>query len=1263
MMKCDDIVFADLLDADDDTETHDPEVAHHLEHCTVCQTHLAHLAADDEQWDAAQHWLATSETSSVEYVESIEARERWKRPLAWTDTMAESLLAEASHPEMLGRIGRYDVERLIGSGGMGVVFKAYDTELNRPVAVKLLAPYLAGSGAARNRFAREARAAAAVVDDHVVPIHNVETDDEHPFLVMKYIAGGSLQQRLDREGSLEVCEVLRIGTQVAKGLAAAHSQGLIHRDVKPSNVLLDEGVERALLTDFGLARATDDASLTRSGFHPGTPHYMSPEQVRGEAIDGRSDLFGLGCVLYAMCTGHPPFRSETSYAVLRRITDDTPRGIRESNPDIPAWLESIVMKLLAKTPDQRFDSAEQVGELLEGCLAHAQQPTVSPLPTSVAALSSGGREFPPSFKFIAAAAFAFLIFVAGVFVTIELNKGTLTIESNADDVPIRILQDGETVQRLTVKQSGETVRIAAGNYVVVIDTPTDELTIEGSQVVLRRGESEIVRVVHTATQSEQAITNAKDVAFVLGDSSFEPGDNIEIESITSSGEGFEIGATVTVKGQYTLKTNEHAHLGFYSTVALKPGETPVGTPIQHSQMMDAKKGTHPFTLSKRITAIGSLHITFYHPETGQGMGGVYFAEETTKEANNSAAINQSSENGTIDRLRKDGSWRRRVTDDDLEEAKMFMATIEKLAHEGKYRKILDYVDEEEVQRYAGLALISRAQAKNLLRMNPHLPPEMLSEDGEMGTEFEIIAKTDPMIKSDPTPESVQANRLLEAITMVHMGQQIGTLKEDPTQFFAQVRGIPSYSNLLRTASGVLKDPRDFIVAIQGIQRDLADAESVTAPSNWQIERTDSAIEATNKGATQDPTLFPKYELGLTRRGNWMIAKLIADEDLLNLMMQFTGGDPSMQIEDAPVDTTRSDELDPKKDSAEKVGRRELPVTDISREWSQQNQKLLGSWHVMTMTDEKGSDVVPHENIVLTFDSWTFSWLTEPDDVSRYIYRPMAENAISFVNNDDSIAEMPEGSIAYSFEDGNHLHIKISSSDPSGQRGWSFDLERIVGDEQPSAFASRTIAVDVGETYGWSEDSVVDMHGMLVRSPVLLGTIRWPNDIAILPNDVAERLVWLSRNLEVETTEGNEFVFGIHGHITTKEQRERIVRLVAEAYHSKISRADTPDGKQEIERLIREHSDTCAKREKAEAAYRAIIEAKAVDARRQSESHRKLKEINDSLTDLQEQLLGYGVPRIAGSLDLSIERAKRGIPANEEPNAGKTILVPAIPTAK
>ncbi len=384
-MKCDDKSLELLLDADDDSSVH-RQVAQHVESCDRCQTRLVQLAADVDDWSEAKHWLA-KDNAADDFSIDAEARPRYRahvtKAAAWTESMAQHLLSPPSHPEMLGRIGRYDVERLIGSGWMGVVFKAWDTELNRPVAVKLLAPYLAANGSARKRFAREARAAAAVVDEHVVAIHNVESGDDPekpPFLVMKYIAGGSLQQRLDRDGPLEICEILRIGMQTARGLAAAHAQGLIHRDVKPSNILLDEGVERALLTDFGLARAEDDACLTRSGFHPGTPHYMSPEQVRGEAIDGRSDLFSLGCVLYALCTGHPPFRAETSYAVLRRITDDTARPIRELNNNIPEWLEQIVMKLLSKSREDRFESAKQVGGLLEDCLAHVQQPTTISLP-------------------------------------------------------------------------------------------------------------------------------------------------------------------------------------------------------------------------------------------------------------------------------------------------------------------------------------------------------------------------------------------------------------------------------------------------------------------------------------------------------------------------------------------------------------------------------------------------------------------------------------------------------------------------------------------------------------------------------------------------------------------------------------------------------------------------------------------------------------------------------------------------------------------
>ena len=395
---CNDDRLRLLLQAEEDSREYRLAMQH-VDTCARCQTRLEQLAADQQVWQEAQAVLTAEggEERADPDVESPWRPSRWnRRPTAWTESMARQLLAPPSHPEMLGRIGRYEVERLIGAGGMGVVFKGFDTELNRPVAVKVLAPYLAGSGAARKRFAREARAAAAVVHEHVVAIHNVETDGESPFLVMPFVAGESLQQRIDREGSLELCEILRIAMQTASGLAAAHAQGLVHRDVKPSNILLEQGVERALLTDFGLARASDDASLTHTGYHPGTPQYMSPEQARGESVAARSDLFSLGSVIYAMCTGRSPFRAETSYGILRRITDNEPRSIREVNPAIPAWLEAIVTRLHAKSPGDRFTSAEEVHELLEQCLAHVQQPTTVPLPTScpiVAFRSAQGRSF------------------------------------------------------------------------------------------------------------------------------------------------------------------------------------------------------------------------------------------------------------------------------------------------------------------------------------------------------------------------------------------------------------------------------------------------------------------------------------------------------------------------------------------------------------------------------------------------------------------------------------------------------------------------------------------------------------------------------------------------------------------------------------------------------------------------------------------------------------------------------------------------------
>lgn len=374
---CDDATLETMLRQNQHSEPSD-ELLSHLESCPRCQQRISELAGSNQMWLGVK--FAISESTEDEPQRSIPPLATDPSAIHWTESVAKQLLSPPTHPEMLGRLGRYEVERLIGSGGMGVVFKAFDTELNRPVAIKLLSPYLASSGPARKRFSREARAAAAVVHQHVVPIHNVETGRDPPFIVMQYVSGESFQSRIDRDGPLELCEILRIGMQVAEGLSAAHQQGLVHRDIKPSNILLEEAIDRALISDFGLARAADDASLTRTGFHPGTPQYMSPEQAAGQRVDTRSDLFSLGSTLYTMCTGRPPFRAENSLGVLRRIADDDPTPIREVNSKIPQWLERLVGKLMAKREDDRPESAALVANLLQLCLAHIEQPHSVSLP-------------------------------------------------------------------------------------------------------------------------------------------------------------------------------------------------------------------------------------------------------------------------------------------------------------------------------------------------------------------------------------------------------------------------------------------------------------------------------------------------------------------------------------------------------------------------------------------------------------------------------------------------------------------------------------------------------------------------------------------------------------------------------------------------------------------------------------------------------------------------------------------------------------------
>jgi serine/threonine protein kinase len=372
---------------------------------------LQTIQSTDQLLEILQHPPPASEAETIHLLDALMARLRGLER-TWTSAAPLSagatangvssaaeqtqevydFLAPAQEADEIGRLGDYRILKVLGAGGMGVVFEAHDPQLQRRVALKVLRPGLALSPAARRRFLREAQSPAGLVHDHIVSILHVGADRDLPFLVMPLLEGETLEQRLKREGKLAVAEVLRLGGEIAAGLAAAHDHGLIHRDVKPSNVWLedlrkddvrrikDESEEvslhpssfilhptsdRVKLLDFGLARlVADDEQLTHSGMILGTPAYMAPEQGRGQPLDARCDLFSLGCILYRMCTGQVPFPGTTTMAILRALELEQPRPPQAMNPEVPRPLSDLVLWLLAKRPEDRPPSAREVGKAL-----------------------------------------------------------------------------------------------------------------------------------------------------------------------------------------------------------------------------------------------------------------------------------------------------------------------------------------------------------------------------------------------------------------------------------------------------------------------------------------------------------------------------------------------------------------------------------------------------------------------------------------------------------------------------------------------------------------------------------------------------------------------------------------------------------------------------------------------------------------------------------------------------------------------------------
>ena len=347
-------------------------LAEHLNGCNACQLLVQQLAGVEDVIPS------TAPVNAEETSEALsQVMHRLRRSVASDVTSTrvgdDELLGFLSRPTeagFIGQFGPYDILELVGRGGMGLVLKAFDRSLNRIVAIKVLLPQLASGKNARQRFLREAQAAAAVIHENVVTIHAVDEHENLPYLVMEYVEGQSLHERIE-SGMLDVPEILRIGAQISAGLAAAHAQGLVHRDIKPANILLQNGIARVKITDFGLAKAVDDVAITRSGTITGTPQYLSPEQAESSEVDHRTDLFSLGGVIYAMCTGCPPFRGDSTARIIRQVCDHQPRPIAELNDQTPVWLIGIIRRLLEKDPRRRYASADEVGQLLQSRLAMA----------------------------------------------------------------------------------------------------------------------------------------------------------------------------------------------------------------------------------------------------------------------------------------------------------------------------------------------------------------------------------------------------------------------------------------------------------------------------------------------------------------------------------------------------------------------------------------------------------------------------------------------------------------------------------------------------------------------------------------------------------------------------------------------------------------------------------------------------------------------------------------------------------------------------
>lgn len=366
-------------------------------------------------------------------------------------------------PLPLPELEEFRLLEKIGEGGMGEVYKAEDIKLHRLVAVKVMLPKLAGDDDARARFLREAHAVAALQHNHVVAIYRVGEAQGRPFFVMPLLRGESLERRLGGEARLPLTEVLRIAREAAEGLTAAHAAGIVHRDIKPGNLWLEAPAGCVKVLDFGLARPVNASNvLTQAGMQVGTPGYLSPEQLDGQPVDARSDLFSLGCVLYRLATGHPAFPGNSPSAVLVANSACNPAPPQSHRSGLPAGLCGLIAQLLARLPADRPASADVVARSLRELERGTQQGTteyVPPTPTLWDALRKRWR--------LVASVLACLAVLTGVGLALsrpwQKENGQPAPASLSATLDVRVWKKDDTRKGLALGE--ESLPLRAGDWV------------------------------------------------------------------------------------------------------------------------------------------------------------------------------------------------------------------------------------------------------------------------------------------------------------------------------------------------------------------------------------------------------------------------------------------------------------------------------------------------------------------------------------------------------------------------------------------------------------------------------------------------------------------------------------------------------------------------------------------------------------------------------------------------------------------------------